>query len=331
MNTVRIVVIAIAEAKFQLNLADGAAHEILGLVLFSFTFIASMSTDQLLEFLLSPIQVQPGDTGVRHNPLVRLWNWGANYLSPQVMEPNAEQATLNQRLAGILTPKLTMTAVPIALVGVWSVMVFLGVVGGKPAASVEPLAVSQSITAEHLPESVGVWKRASFEASDKREGQANIVGNYDFGQFSNIYQFDGNELKSQVSMDFPFTGGWHELSACYRASGWEILERNARTEGGRDYVETLLKFPDQEQYGYLLFNNFNQRGEVFTPPSGAILLRSWLFIRRRFLQKITGDLYQVQTFVTSEKPFTEEDKAEAKKLFFEAEKKLTAHVASLSG
>gem|GEM_PF-5803708 len=340
MNTVRLVVIAIAESKFQIDLASGAAHEILGLVLFSFTFIASMSTDQFLEFLLSPIRVQPGESGVRRNPLVKAWNGASNIFSPRYVEPNAEQSKLNRLLTGLMSPKLMMCGVPIAGIGIWSALVFFGIIGGRPESRVDALTLNKAIVAEDIAETIGDWQRVSYEATQR--GEDAVVGNYDFGQFSNAFTFQpansdatmGAAETSEtvnppamVSMDYPFTGGWHELSACYRANGWDILEREAVSEGGREFVQTTYKYPNQEHYGLLLFNNFNERGEVLTPPSGAILVRSWLFIRRRFLRKIAGDLYQVQTFVTSDKPFSEDDKSKAKQLFLEAEKALTARVA----
>jgi hypothetical protein len=218
-------------------------------------------------------------------------------------------------------------AVPITLVGAWSSLIFFGVIGGKPIERVDALSLSQSVTDQTLVTEVGEWTRGDYEPKD-RTGE-NVQGNYDFGQFSNSFTYESPIGIAAVSMDYPFTGGWHELSACYRASGWSIVERNAREENGRGYVEVSLKFPDQEQYGYLLFNNFNERGEVLTPPSGAILVRSWLFVRRRFLRKIRGDVYQSQIFVPSTAPLTEAEKASVKQLFFASEQKLTEHIGKL--
>jgi len=333
MNTVRIVLIAVAESWFSIDIAEGSAHEVLGLVLFSVTFMASMSTDQFLEFVLSPIKIPPGESGAQQNSIIRCWNWAANSFAPRWLKRTVQQTQLNRMLTGVMTPKLMMCGVPIAILGVWSTLVFFGIVGGKPIARVEADKLSESVTAELLPEDLAGWTQTAYELSDRRGGE-NMQGNYDFGQFSHSFTYQGSgELAqgtTQVSMDYPFTGGWHELSACYRASGWSILERDARSEGGREFVETTFKYPDQEQYGYLLFNNFNEAGEVAPPPSGAVLVRSWLFIRRRFLRKVAGDLYQVQAFATSDKPFTDEEKSKIKELFLDSEKRLTTHIATLS-
>ena len=329
MNTVRIVVIAIAESWFGINLADGSAHEVLGLVLFSVTFIAAMSTDQFLEFALGPIKAKPGESGVRGNPIVQFWNWMGAALVPKFRKRNADQSTLNGKLSGILTPKLVMTGVPIALAGIWAVLVYTGVVGARPAPTVNAEALLTSISAETLPAEIHGWKQAEYEGSDREDGA--IQGHWDFGRFSNSYTYVNGVRKSQVSMDYPFTGGWHELSACYRMTGWKILERQTGSENGREYVETTFKMPDREQYAHLVFNNFNEQGEVITPPSGAILRHTWFFIRRRFLRKIASDLYQVQAFTVSNAPLTEEQKQNARALFFEAEKKLTGYTAGQAG
>lgn len=329
MNSVRIVTIAIAEARFQTDLAEGTPHEILGLVLFSLTFVASMSTDQLLEFVLTPIQTTRADSAtVRHNPLVKLWNWWASCFTPQVMEPNEETEVLNRRLTGVLTPKLLIVTAPIAIFGIWSAAVFFGAFGGKPTARVEALTLSQSIEEGTLPEEIGSWLRSEYERKDKRGD--NLVGNYDFGQFSNSFTYTQGGGQAMVSMDFPFTGGWHELSACYRAAGWDIVQRKALSENGHEFVETQLKFPDQEQYGYLLFSNFDEQGEALLPPNDAILIRSWFFVRRRFFRKIAGDVYQAQVFIPSAEPLTEQERADARALFMATEAKLTDHIAQLA-
>ena len=52
MNIARISTIAIAASQFGLDLSVGAAHEVLGLIVFLLTFIAVVSTDRLLVFLL---------------------------------------------------------------------------------------------------------------------------------------------------------------------------------------------------------------------------------------------------------------------------------------
>ena len=181
------------------------------------------------------------------------------------------------------------------------------------------------MTPASLPASVGEWTQASYEFNN-RTGK-NVIGNYDFGQFSNSYEYQRADQKASVSVDFPFTGGWHELSACYRSNGWTILDRTANEEQGHQFVATNFVDPDTELHGYLLFSNFNDRGETLTPPSGAILVRSWLFIRRRLLRKITGDLYQAQLFIASKTPLTEAEKAEAKALFFSSEKAVTSLIS----
>lgn len=328
MNTVRIVSIAIAETNFGINLADGSAHEVLGLALFSMTFIASMSTDQFLEFLLIPIEVVGGDSAVRHNPLVRTWNWLASQFVPQDLEPNAEPSQLNRLLTSVLTPKLMMVAGPVGLIGVWSTLVFFGVVGGKPISRVDALALANSVRAETLPKSIGGWEQKLFETQKNLDG-SNIIGFYDFGEFSNTFTYENRDNVAHVSMDYPFTGGWHELTVCYTSRGWNVESRATLDEDDRKFVETTLSFPDRNQHGYLLFHNFHENGDLAAPPSKAILFHAWLLVRRRFLRKVAGDLYQAQVFVTSDSPFTEAEKQEIRSLFFSTEQKLRSYVATV--
>lgn len=329
MNTIRIVVVAMAEAWWGFNLAEGTPHELLGLVLFSMTFVASMSTDQFIEFCTSPITASVRDADVNRNSMVKAWNWVNTLFTPKYLAPVTDQRYLNSSLARLLSPKMLAAGIPIAAIGTWSALVFLGLAGGKPAPHLEALVLSQNLDAGSLPATIDDWNQTEFVVTD-RSGGENMIGNYDFGQYSHQYTYEAGNLRASVSIDFPFTGGWHELSACYRASGWTILDRTATTDDSGGYVETTFKFPNEDRYGYLVFNNFSDQGEICTPPSGAILIRSWLFIRRRFLRRITGDLYQLQAFIVSDSPLDDQQKAEVKALFLNSSNVITPLVASLS-
>ena len=326
MNTIRLVVIAIAETRFQVDLASGAAHECLGLLLFSCTFVASMSTDQLLEFLLGPISEQGGDLSIRGNPLVRLWNWGCNLMSPEYREGESARS-LGDFTAAVLTQRNLLLGSPLVALAAWSVASSLGVVGERPS-SVSPEVVYSSVSEDTLPAEFGNWKLTSYEARKRKSGW---TGNYDYGTHSNAYTYESDDLTAQVSMDFPFSGGWHELTVCYDVGvgDWEITSRKAVTDIERVHVES--EFQNESGYGFLVFNNFNDRGKLVTPASEAILTRTWLFLRRRLLREISPDLYQVQVFAASAEPLTEEQKGELRALFFEVEKRFTAQVEKLAG
>ena len=75
MNVVRICTIAFALDRFEIDLSHGTPHEVLGLVVFCLTFLAVVSTDQLLTFVLEPVPVTDlYRDEAAWNPLVGVWN-----------------------------------------------------------------------------------------------------------------------------------------------------------------------------------------------------------------------------------------------------------------
>ena len=61
LNVARICWVAIAHAWWNADLSTGRPHEMLGLFLFVMTFVALVSTDRILAFLLNPIPVSDGE------------------------------------------------------------------------------------------------------------------------------------------------------------------------------------------------------------------------------------------------------------------------------
>ena len=83
MNIGRITVIAVAHAWWDIDLSVGWQHDVLGLVLFSMTFVALVSTDSLLSFLGDPIGKPIADREAPANSLVTAWNWFVTVFDPK--------------------------------------------------------------------------------------------------------------------------------------------------------------------------------------------------------------------------------------------------------
>ena len=69
---------------------------------------------------------------------------------------------------------------------------------------------------------VGGGRRANFTAHERDRDDL-------MGAYSRSYEYqDEQGTNYMVSCDFPYEGGWHELTVCYRGVGWELDEPDRR-------------------------------------------------------------------------------------------------------
>ncbi|MEM9658639.1 MAG: exosortase U, partial [Planctomycetota bacterium] len=173
---------------------------------------------------------------------------------------------------------------------------------------------------------IGPWQRVSFETTE-REALS------DFGRYSRTYTYQHREqptLSVNVSLDFPYIGGWHDLCVCYRNTGWTINERSAATpvdEGDEEwsYIEGDLEDPTGAR-ALILFGGFTVNGDLASPPSKLVTWRPWFRLRRRMLEHVSPQLMQVQALAVGD--FAEQPalKGEILDLFNEVRRRFRDHV-----
>ena len=130
----------------------------------------------------------------------------------------------------------------------------------------------------------------------------------DLGRRSDVWQYRAPNCNAIVSLDQTFPG-WHELTTCYRNSGWNMVDRSVirerdlpEGEAPWDTVEALFKKETGEQ-AYLLFSHFNGAGEPENAPVNIGTLESFLTkAKNRLSNRIrrslfSSETYQVQAFV----------------------------------
>jgi hypothetical protein len=105
-----------------------------------------------------------------------------------------------------------------------------------------------------------------------------------------------------VSLDFPYRGGWHDLCMCYRNTGWTIDERViAQPANGADagedwpFVDGTMTSPTRGE-ARIAFAGFDVNGAPADPPSDLVLFRPWFKLRREMLMNLAPQLFQVQVF-----------------------------------
>ena len=299
MNIGRICAIATALDKKGWDWSLGTPHEVLGLALFCLTFIATVSTDQILAFLLSPIEIEDmhRDRYLR-NPVIRLFNWCASVGIPCAEPRKSQSNSFTWPTTAMLT-----TGVAFAVLGISHVVAW----GGDALRPKSSVAAAHSVTKETLPGEFKGWNIASFEEVHREE-------NSNYGEFSKTWKYTSDKLGSAVtvSFDYPFPGSWHELSACYRLSGWEQTLRQVKSSVASDswkYIET--DFADiSDRSGLLVYSIFDRGGEPVSPPSGGAMEHIWRRMRRRGPKEAWPQMYQVQIWSENTDGFSDQHKEE---------------------
>ena len=322
MNTTRICVIGAAQAWWDFDLATGWQHDVLGLALFVFSFVALISTDILLEFVLAEI---PDTAFEKHqNWLERTWNACARFGAPELQQPaSALTETAPSLLPAIARRTIQVLAIAFVTIAVFQVYVASNAYARLIEPSLRPV-VAESLDKTFVPEGLDGWTltRHFLEERDGRD---------QFGHYSHMYEYKNPEKSASLtlSIDFSFIGGWHELPACYRSVGWTIIDRTVVNgeSGNAEFVECTLS-KDGVQ-GFLGMSNVDSNGAVITPPSEIILWRPWIFTRRRALRYMAKDVFQVQVFVADPAEIDDETKDASRKLLRDTHNRFVEYISTI--
>ena len=181
-----------------------------------------------------------------------------------------------------------------------------------------PVELAKSIGTTLLPDAVGEWEKTTFEEIERESG--NEFGNYS-KQF--LYRHKPTNTVATISLDFPYRGGWHELSVCYRNFGWPMKDRVVKElplgESNENWtvVNADYEKPDG-RFGYLAFSGTNGTGDLLEPPSALVLWRPWFRLRRRLLHRISPRFFQFQAWLIADAEISQQTKDDVMELFLEA-------------
>jgi hypothetical protein len=199
----------------------------------------------------------------------------------------------------------------------------------SPAA--DQLAHDDVFHRDDLPKTIGDWTQVDYSVGDYDPTR-------DIGAHRQIwtYQLD-KRCRCILSADYPF-GGWHNLSVCYVASGWRIVERTQQPSDTEakpapdPYVELSMMGPAGE-YGLLLFSLVSPAGRGLDVPDQS----TWKRITARFasnplsrwMPKGTAFVgrettLQVQALVSSPDPLQTEEREAVRTLFMAMRQKLVS-------
>ncbi len=309
MNTLRIVMIPIADIKFGMDLSHGIAHDMLGYSVLALGILMVFSTDQFLLFLFGPVEQAAGEAGPFGRAITAFWN---NVISGSETE-NEDDARKKKRRRS--RPPVSKTGRAF----IWTVAGLMVAIGLFQFVDVQRSLAQADLTVrffdadvtmdyekDDIPEFVDTWKQVEYEVQDRSRGS-------DLGQRSDVWQFRSPNCAAVASIDQVFPG-WHELTTCYKNQGWNLVTRKRKLptdvlgESASDdnwpFIEATFQKKTGEK-GYLLFSHFDAFGEGIDAPGEWNTLNSF-FIRaqNRMSNRIRsslfrGEVYQTQVFLSS--------------------------------
>ena len=330
MNSMRIVLIPVADQSFGINLKDGIAHDLLGYAVLSLAILLLLSTDQFLSFLFGPVESDALETGhPLRRAIAKFWN---RTLASENAEDEREKRKKRRRNT---RPSMAFR------LGAWACVAIFVLTGTMQAWDVQKSLANPNLKVQFFSTVVIL----PFEESDLPENLTNQVtlpsakpgqpertesyrwirGAYgldnrsrgsDLGQRSDTwnYQSGNGRLVATVSLDQTFPG-WHELTVCYQNDGYTLLSRKVRTvtikdEEGEEvewpYVEAEFEHKTRGDKPFLVFAFTDGMGIPYDAPrdwSGlnAFFQRAKNRLAHQYRKRVfRGEAYQMQTFARTQ-------------------------------
>jgi exosortase len=353
-NLIRIVAISAAHTWLKWDLTHGWIHDALGYVNFALIAAFLYLWIKVLSILLEPIPL----AGESHPPAVELYNRWVQWPGERIdllgaysafvadEEDAAGQVRVRSEMADrTLSPRWSRRlawagTACLALLGLMNVAFIFSRERALVTATGNAFDFSLRSSLPGKPAFAGVknaWPVAEFQVIERTTD--NI-----YGHFSHVWTISPpSAFACLASLDYPFLS-YHDLSVCYRGSGWEVVNQqlidppagNAPESGdqppnqlsGRLY-EMDLHRPSGGASGYVVFGLIDQRGGVVEPPNQTSLrAKAMLHLRRGplplFIPGFRGEgergsaLLQFQVFCEKPTTFTEEERQLVRRQFFAA-------------
>ncbi len=330
-NAFRVAIVVYVSENYSDRIASGRPHDILGLVVFLFIFLLSVSTDRLFGAFVREAseEVELDET---------------KYVESGIEPVGQVEYASDVRSTSMRTlcpAWVSWVVLPICL----SVFVF----GARLTYSKTYL--NQGLGAyvydrlsfpseTDLPKKIGNWIQVSFEHTNR--GKEKLQAEDSF-----IWTYEYQGLIAVVSMDCPWDE-WHDLSYCYSGLGWNTQSSHFFEDGDR--FEVGASEFENEQFsqlgmnknggesGVVLFSAVDATGKLVTPQfsSGLFSVKS---VWQQFLSNLSsglglpGDqeaglkgykfpLSTIQVFCTPETEITTEQLSELRRLFVDSRKLL---------
>lgn len=270
-NIARVSMVVIGEAWFEVDLASGWQHEIVGYVALGMGILFMLSFDQLIVGLLHPVD-PPLGVEMDSNPLIRGWNYLVG--DPSTIE---NPVSYSSRFASEGKDRHLQAIWNFR----WPRRLFVAFATVLTLASISQAINMQSSNLVTRPTEI-IFTPPAKIFNDRFDSiritkHEEMRGNSDprLGENADIWycDIDGIEVESQFVLSQPYTG-WHELCICYEGGDWLVLNREVRgsldeSTPGQDYEPLAIARFKREggTYAYLLYSGFDPTGDILVPPA----------------------------------------------------------------
>ncbi|WP_165440466.1 exosortase U [Rubripirellula amarantea] len=295
VNVARVSTIAMMLQKYGIDLTSGLPHEVIGLLLLAVGIISVIALDQVMDAF------NPGSIRTQ-----------VDLTSPAVKDKRS--AGPSSVICPLLLRRSFLSAsVFIAVFGIYNTYILTAGFDSPRLAVSNAHALKQS----DLPAQADGWNMLAYDS-------VNRDTDHPFGEYSKTYAYGGYGRQAIFSFDYPFFGDWHDLTGCYRSSGWKVghqqtLKGNANEIHGTDantaWDSYAAEFTNKQgEHGYLMFCFVAEDGNAVDVPSAE----TTAFIKRLMSKgrhPWERTIYQIQLWTTSPNKFSEADKAKLRGLY----------------
>jgi exosortase len=287
-NVMRIVVGAVLEDRWKIDILSGSAHELLGLILFAFCIALAASLDQLILLFH------------REKP--------AGQASPVAPPP-------------VDVPKLH-GAPPVWMVwGIGLAFVALGVFGEARIGSLWRSSQIPENARFELPVTLAGWERQP--GSEQVIGRPELLG-----QHSVTWEYRLGSQSVLVALDYPFPGYHELTTCYFLSGWSIVGEEQRDRPVDANPLRAVNMVRTTPAYAYLLFSLCDETGRWLSPPPPLKLEGYKLSMELSRETAEASQTCQVQVLAQSYEPLTDEQKINIGNLFIAAREKLAAEVAA---
>lgn len=313
-NVVRVFAVVAFYVNGGIDVSSGWRHETLGVALFVVALVLIGCTDRLVCFLTDPI---PKLQSARRSAGMPRKSFDARVSSapslvPTAVSPQRDRASeltsgvhqvaqtrhqVGHKYTGLLTQ--TNFCLLFSFLVLAQVVTLAAVPSGTNVSRApSDLGLSQGILAERI----AGWELINYETQTRDS-------NSQLGRWSATWTYRTGESTAVVSCDYPFVG-WHHLTRCYEALGWEVLKQEILIcPEEQDPLQAPIVLVEMELSGgersVLLFSQFDRNGNwLESPGAAAVSASSWQraltdrILKRKHEFGFDLSTFQVQLFVS---------------------------------